>query len=237
MNQEKLKIGIIAATVWEMRAFIRKLGMNRKDRDHFESHFPRSSVYLQISGIGQNRARQAAEKISSFFPSLVISTGFCGALKTGIEAGDIVLDIEKSNPERISQLVQSAERNRIKIIQGKFLNVDHALLDKNEKLRLGMETGATAVEMESEAIEQVCKDKQIPFYSFRAVSDTVNQNQPSLVTAIDPQGQLGLHFLKKLFFHPSEWFSFSRLALSSKKAENSLARILIQLIEDCSKGE
>jgi hypothetical protein len=58
---------------------------------------------------------------------------------------------------------------------------------------------------------------------------------PSLSFLLIQYAANKLDFLKKLLSHPSDWADFVGLALSSKKAENSLAKILIQLIEDCSK--
>lgn len=232
MDQKKFTIRIIAATYWEVRGLIQKLQMSKTEQGQYECLLPAISVTVQISGIGHHRARQAAERICSTAPSLIISTGFCGAIKKGIKAGEIILDTEKSHPETISLFVRIGNRKKIKVIQEKFLTVTHPLLEKNEKLKLGEKTDAVAVEMESDSVLNVCKKKKIPFCSVRAVSDTADQNLPSIVTAIDPQGRVGTHFLKTLLSHPSEWSDFFRLAVSSGKAEKNLAEILTQFIKE-----
>lgn len=236
-GQNHYCVGIIAATHWEVRSLIHELRMKKKDQNRYEVQLSNGSVIFQISGVGQNRAKNAAEKIISFSPSLIISTGFAGALKNEMEAGHIVLDIEKSDPSIANSCVKIADRIKLKIFQGKFLTIDRIIFDQKEKMELARKTDAIAVEMESDAIFKLCREKRIPFCSIRTISDRLNQNLPSIASGMGPEGKINLKFLKTLAVHPADWMNLFHLTLSSKKAEKSLAVFLTQFIEELLKGE
>src|SRR3989344_9408530 len=58
-----LMIGIICATFWEIRRFINDFGAEQKDADTYSLQDPNSQILLKISGMGQDKARKAAQSL------------------------------------------------------------------------------------------------------------------------------------------------------------------------------
>ena len=225
-NTRSMEIVILAATFWEVRGVISRLGLSKKDSRTYGRKNSKHHLTLRLSGVGQMRARQAAEEVLKSLPGLVISTGFAGALKEEIHSGDLVIDTARSDPKRAGQMAELAEKSFMPAHGGAFFSSGEALLTAREKLKKAQETGAIAVEMESQAIFEVMRAKRIPYLSVRAVSDTLHQNLPPIVLQADSRRVPSVGFFLELLTHPGQWKSFFELVRSSQKASRSLAKIL-----------
>jgi nucleoside phosphorylase len=225
-----LNVVILSSTIWEVRKFIKDSGARKMDSKTFAAGGSKSSVILKITGIGRENAKRALESLSSPLPELVISTGFAGALRAGIKAGDLVLDIGRSDQEVSERFSMMSARNGIPIHKGTFWSGQYTMMTAEEKIRAGEKTGDIAAEMESQAVFEFCRERKIPFCSIRAVSDSADQDLPGIVNALGPDGEIGGRFLKVLLTHPSDWGKFLSMVLSSQKAEKSLSSILIKFV-------
>lgn len=236
MNRD---LGIISATYWEIHDFVRQLGMKKKDDSSYEYRDSSLKVLLQISGIGRKNATRSAQKIFPHFQNstslAIFSTGFACGLKKEMQPGDLVIDIEKSDPSISSKIIETAQKLGLPTYQGKFLTTDRPLMTAKEKEEVLKMTGAVAVEMESDAIFQFCSEKKVLFCSFRTISDTLNQDLPRSVLALDSKGNVNLSFWKKLLLRPAEFRTFFRLVSSSKRAEKNLSKILLNFLKKENK--
>ena len=110
-------------------------------------------------------------------PELVLTCGFAGGLNPELKLGEIIFELSDSeirNP-------QFAIRNRLLAAgakPAKFFCADRVATTIAEKKKLREETGADAVEMESEAIHTVCRECGIPCATVRVISDTANEDLP-----------------------------------------------------------
>lgn len=153
------------------------------------------------TGVGGDAARVALEAaLCEELPERVISSGFAGALAAGYFAGDIVCDREV-----------------------RFATAPAVLASAAEKRGLRERTGADAVDMETDAIREVCAAANVPLTVLRAISDGADDD-----LALPPD------LLEELAARPMR--SFPRLAWML--ASNSdLRRDFFRFARDCKKAQ
>ena len=135
--------------------------------------------------------------VVSYDPNLVLTCGFAGGLNPDLKPGDVVFEIfPRSSRGNEAQTEignrQSAISNQSeppyvgcyeKLVAAgakpvKFFCTEHIATTVAEKKRLRAETGADAVEMESEAIHAICRERGIPCVTVRVISDAANEDLP-----------------------------------------------------------
>ena len=180
-----MKIGLIVAMDKELR--------------QLQSLFTDGNVLVQKCGIGKvNAALGAQRMINEFHPDVIISTGCAGGNGDDISIQDVVVSAElayhdvycgraiddttqygqvQGLPVRFQAdpflLRKSEELNcSLKIHSGLIVTGDW-FVDSKDKMReiVGHFPDALAVDMESCAIAQACYINNVPFISFRVVSD------------------------------------------------------------------
>lgn len=195
-----MKIGIITAMQSE-EAQIKKLltDAHEEKRGPFRyttGNIGRNEIILTQCGIGKvNAAAGAVELIHNFHPESIISTGVAGGIDKSLEVMDVV-----ASTQIVHHDVWCGEGNAWGQVQGlptTFTGDKHLL---ETALSLNTETHVVgglicsgdqfitdgerlhgikknfpegmAVDMESASIAQVCHLYNIPFISFRIISDT-----------------------------------------------------------------
>ena len=181
-----MKIGIIVAMDKELR--------------QLQQLFNSTDVLVQKCGIGKvNAALRAQRMINEFHPDCIISSGCAGGNGDDINIQDVVVSTELSyhdvycgtaidnctqygqvqglparypaDPYLLSKSlelkVESLEIHPGLIVTGDWF------VDSREKMReiIGHFPEAKAVDMESCAIAQTCYMNNVPFISFRVISD------------------------------------------------------------------
>ena len=106
---------------------------------------------LIANGPGILAAQAASEVLKQLTVDGIISTGFCGALDPELRVGDILREVH---------------------------TIDRVAVTAAEKRGLRARTGARAVDMESAMLANLAAERQIPFQSIRAVSDTAQEDMP-----------------------------------------------------------
>ncbi|MFO0801291.1 MAG: hypothetical protein U0804_27820 [Gemmataceae bacterium] len=166
----------------------------------------REGVCVRVSGVGRDAARAAALRlIEDVRPDRVIAAGFCGALAPALSVGDIV----------VSPRVQTTNR-----IVG----------TPAEKAALRAAFGADAVDMESAAVEEVCRERGLSFVAVRAVSDTADHGlSPALLNLLSGGDVSVPRALAALARRPALLGEFIRLGRDTSRAAEALARHLADL--------
>lgn len=103
-------------------------------------------------------------------PQLVFTCGFAGGLNPELKTGDVIL--LTVDPALDRALVGFGAR------PAKFWCASRIATTVAEKKKLRAETGADAVEMESEVIHAICRERGIPCATVRVISDTANEDLP-----------------------------------------------------------
>jgi hypothetical protein len=111
----------------------------------------------------------------------VVSVGYCGALKPGLDANGIAVATRVNN-----RCARTPEVSRA-FTAGPVLSADHVVTSVAEKSGLAR-TGAIAVEMEAEALAERAESWGVPFYCVRVVTDTAAEALPLDFNALRDAG-------------------------------------------------
>lgn len=131
-----------------------------------------SAIHILIVGIGRRNAEKSVRKfLTRQTPEQVFTCGFAGGLNPDLKIGDVVFEGEAASDDQ-QQLLAAGAR------PGKIFCADRIATTVAEKKKLRAETGADLVEMESAAIQAVCRERKIPCTTIRVVSDTAQEDLP-----------------------------------------------------------
>ena len=127
-------------------------------------------------------------------PDLVLTCGFAGGLNPDLKIGDVVFELsdrrgEFHEPQTENELGSRSARPsessplREKLVAAgakpaKFFCANRIATMVAEKKKLRAETGADAVEMESGAIQDVCRERGVPCATVRVISDMAGEDLP-----------------------------------------------------------
>ena len=195
-----MKIGIITAMSTERRQIERLLPEPKQFKFgpfiFTTGAIGVNEIILMQCGIGKvNAAAGTSELIHHFSPDCVISTGVAGGIDNSLQVMDVVV-----SKQIVHHDVWCGEGNDIGQVQGlpTFFDGDPSLLNcalnlststkihgglicsGDQFITAGMQLAkikqqfpeGLAVDMESASIAQVCYLYQVPFISFRIISDT-----------------------------------------------------------------
>jgi adenosylhomocysteine nucleosidase len=128
--------------------------------------------HLIVCGVGFKAATTAAaESIESARPDLVLSVGTCGALREGLQLGDVF------SPGRILSVHGDFDLLRLQAPDAVLVSQDQVAVTVQQKAALRFR-GGDIVDMEAGAIARVCEARNLPFACLKAVSDLAGEDLP-----------------------------------------------------------
>jgi len=186
----------------------------------------RSDIRILLTGMGSNNAQRALRAtFANYLPTRVISAGLAGGLKPGLSTGTVLFDIKGDNIALHTALIAAGA------LPARFHFADHVATLSSEKQRLRETTGADAVEMESQAISQICAERKVASLTVRVVLDPVQEDLPldfnQLMTSdlrLD-SAKLAISLLKD----PLKVLELLRLRKQTNLAAKRLAQVLAQV--------
>jgi nucleoside phosphorylase len=162
-----------------------------------------TEVAVLITGIGPVRAvSRTTEFLSKVRGNIFILGGFAGALTEALQRGQVLIVRDYSSSQTI---------NYLRLLPGFDIAQVHPVTElaatAEEKRRLGRESGAQIVDMETAYLANLVVQRGLEFMSVRAVSDLVGEDLPAdvlqegydYVAAKTTPGRL----VKFLFMNPS----------------------------------
>lgn len=163
----------------------------------------RADVAVRVSGVGRAAARTAAlTLIDEVRPERVIAAGFCGALDPGLKVGDIV-------------------------VSPRIVTIDRIVGTPAEKATLRAASAADAVDMESVAVEEICREYGVEFVAVRAVSDNAESCLSAELVTLLSGGEVSIpRALLALLRRPGLLPEFLRLGRDTAVAARTLADAL-----------
>ena len=176
-------------------------------------------------------------------PDYVLTCGFAGGLNPDLKPGDVVFEIfprGSRGDEAQTKIGNQLEPTHVGCYErliaagakpAKFFCADRIATTVAEKKKLRDETGTDAVEMESEAIHAVCRERGISCATVRVILDTANEDLPLDFNAL-AKPDMGLDYGKLAWAiarSPGKIGALLKLQKQTRFAAERLAEILSKI--------
>ena len=193
-----------------------------------------TDILLSVSGMGRAAAENATEELlQRYNPGAVLSLGFAGGLASHVAPGALVgaEEIVRANAAggdrlRPDDALLRCARDALTEVRtphswGHLLTASEVVTSPGDKARLGDQTGALAVDMESAWVGRVCQQHETPFLAVRAVVDAAGDALPPILVDVTA-GDSGLRRVASLLARPWLFPRLLRLARAAARARASL---------------
>ena len=184
-------VGIVCALHRELAALLDRCEKVRKYTGG--SFVFRGGRYDQVrlavveSGMGFAKARRATQALlDAHTPPWVLACGYAGALRPEMKVGDIAVadSIVDTHGQELSVDLRMPTEGVKGLHRGRFVTSDEMVRTIREKQELAERHGAIAVDMESLAVAQVCRESGTPFMAVRVISDDLSADLPPEVLSV-----------------------------------------------------
>jgi len=216
-------IAIVAAMPMELAPL---LGRMQPQKINGVDLFELERAVIAVGGIGEKRARLAAEAACQFAqPELLLSAGIAGAISPKLKVGDV---------GRIREVVDVATGQRYPTRGGEWvLATSQDVSDPAKKRELLTKYGADVVDMEGAAVAQVAKERGLEFAAVKSISDDASFAMPPLMRFIDQNGKFSNgKFLLYVALRPKWWPALVKMRTNAAIASANLCSALEHLIEE-----
>lgn len=216
-----MKIGLVAEVKWEVREVCRRLKLQLLDaRDEIwgadlNGHVIRLCLSGMVPAVSKDRVDRFLDSQSL---DLMICSGLAGALRPNIEVGDVVV---QSTDAALIRAAESALKEReIPFHVGQLVTVSSPVLTPGARRELANQSGAIAVDMESQTIAALCRERGIPCLAMKGVSDGIDDDLSPILGGFEIINipRIALRVVSR----PSTWPLAARLAHHSYVAANHL---------------
>ena len=194
------------------------------------------SAAVVLSGTGQNNAEEAAKiLIDVFAPKLICSAGYAGGLSSRLKRSDICIPqqvIRGSDGEALDVSNPIPRKTLPMPDKLTLITVNNVVELPEQKRILNEQTGAEIVDMETFAIAEVCRIREIPFLSIRVIFDAANdQIPPDITDILESMGKGASRFsgtlLGSIWSRPSVVLDLVSLQRRAFTASERLARFTV----------
>lgn len=237
---------VLSAFFSETGILIRKFcaknisGMTR--RGLYRADVDGSVVLFGITGQGRENVgmffRDVLDRYEGGMPGLVISTGYAGALKEGLAAGDAVI------ADQVSDLVTGKTFN---VVTGPVKNLPAAVgpgltvgrlagMDAKREISAG-NPGALFVDMESSSVLEHCARRNIPCTVVRCISDPAGFVFPTKEFVRDSWRDIPVRsWFARAVTDPADFFRAVRLQRNLLKSRRKIAAVVSGILANALNG-
>jgi adenosylhomocysteine nucleosidase len=191
-------------------------------------------VTIVHTGVGAKACNERLEiLLHKARPSMVISSGFAGAVSEQLHVGDLILARNFSDPQLLAnaeRILRDRQPRVVKLFTS--TSIIDSLAERNEIARAA---DAAAVDMETGAIADVCKIHGVPLLSLRIISDTVSQPfpaPPSVLFDIERQQTNVGGLLAYLLRDPGSIWRLFRFARQIARARARLTDAMVAVVRE-----
>jgi len=228
-------IAVTFALAAESSEFLRRLGnRSRARRDGLSivrgtiDHRPIEVIH---TGVGEKSCR---EHIAKFLENqqfdFLISAGFAGSLNHELQVNDLFF---AKNFSTLDRKHAKSSLSNVSIYAANMLTVPTLIDSRADREKIARESGASAVDMETEFIARACAINGIPLLSLRVITDTPTQPFPAPPSVLFDVQQQRTHIaaLAKFFLtHPSRMPGLVQFARRITRARMILTNALIEVV-------
>src|SRR6184192_1283017 len=227
------RIAVTFALPAESSGFLRQLGnKSRADRNGISivrGTIDHRSIEVIHTGVGENICR---ERIGKFLENqqfdFLISAGFAGSLNHELQVNDLLVAKNFSTVD-----LKHASLSNVSIYAANMLTVPALIDSGEEREKIARESGASAVDMETEFIARACAMHGIPLLSLRVISDTPRERFPGPSKILFDIERQRTHVQKLATFflaHPKQIPCLIAFIRRIARARKTLADALVEVI-------
>lgn len=214
------RIAILAALPREIAPLVRNWPIHSASSKDGTEIWQCAGAIAVCAGMGRERIAHALDVASKYGPlHSILSVGYAGALRAGIEKGKVFWPALVIDAETQEQFECTGG-------MGTLVTVDH-VLRREEKPKFAQRWNADLVDMEAATVARLAQIENIPYRTLRVVSDEAGDKLPDLNRFIDARGAFReIAFAAYIALHP--WLIPSAIhlgrqsALASKKIAETL---------------
>lgn len=195
-----------------------------------EARIARRAGFSVVVGAGDRQRTAALLDGAVGKASCLVSFGIAGALAPQLRPGDVVLSGDVVAPDGHWQSDEALCRRlgalarEIGAVEGRVYGAPSLLALPRQKERAWNETGALAVDLESDVVARAAQEAGIPFLVLRAIADTRDRELPA--AALIPLAADGtpavLRVLAEIIRRPRQIRALLGLALETRLALSAL---------------
>ncbi|MBI4400660.1 MAG: hypothetical protein HY581_03395 [Nitrospirae bacterium] len=216
-----MNIGLVAEVKWEVREVCLQLKLRLLDAhdEIWGADLNGHVIRLCLSGMVPAVSK---ERVGRFLDSkkldLMICSGLAGALRPNIMVGDVI--IQSSDPSLVKTAELALKERGIPFHVGPLVTVSSPVLTPAARRDLATKSGAIAVDMESQTIAALCRERGIPSLAMKGVSDGIDDDLSPILGGFESINipRIALRVLSR----PGTWPLAARLARHSYVAADHL---------------
>ncbi len=162
-------------------------------------------ILVAAVGMGQARARENMQVVFRYFrPKAVVLGGYGGALVPQLKLGQVIVSNNFTSEELLPFL---------RLLSGfdfaAFCTTDEIAGTPEKRDWYAHSMKAQVIDMETAAVSDIVRGREIPFLAVRAISDEYKTVLPSaaLAAGYDPEANRAtpVRLLRHLALHPRDW--------------------------------
>ena len=231
------RIAVTFALPAESSEFLRRLG-NKSRADRIGISIVRGtiahrSIEVIHTGVGENVCRQRVGKfLENQQFDFLISTGFAGSLNHELQVNDLFI---AKNFSKMDLKHAQLSLSNVSVHAANMLTVPALIDSSEERERIARESGAAAVDMETEFIARACTAHGIPLLAVRVITDTPTQPFPAPPSVLFDIQQQRTHIamLARFFLaRPTRMPGLIQFARRIARARKTLSNALVRLVRD-----